>query len=69
MYVDRDSTTIAEIERACVPYDVYAQCGTCGWFGSVGEFAGHVRAKHPRPDVSESTGGEPCSSAGSTAAR
>ena len=52
MFIDRDSTCMAEILEACAPYDVYAQCGTCGWFGSVGEFAGHVRAKHPRLNVS-----------------
>ena len=48
MHIDRDSTTMAEVEKACAPYDEYAQCHQCGWFGSVGEFAGHVRARHPQ---------------------
>ena len=39
---------MAEVEKAYAPYDEYAQCHQCGWFGSVGEFAGHVRARHPQ---------------------
>ena len=52
MFIDRDSTCMAEILQACAPYEEYAQCGTCGWLGCVGDFAGHVQAKHPKPDAS-----------------
>ena len=52
MYIDRDSTTMAEVQQACAAYDEYAQCHACGWFGCVVDFAGHVRAKHPQPDAS-----------------
>ena len=48
VHIDRDSTTMAKVEKAYAPYDEYAQCHQCGWFGSVGEFAGHVRARHPQ---------------------
>ena len=48
MHIDRDSTTMAKVEKAYAPYDEYAQCHQCGWFGRVGEFAGHVRARHPQ---------------------
>ena len=48
MHIDLDSTTMAKVEKAYPPYDEYAQCHRCGWFGSVGEFAGQVRARHPQ---------------------
>ena len=52
MYVDRDSTTMAEVEKARAPYDEYAQWHARDWIGCVAEFARHVRAKRPQPDVS-----------------
>ena len=33
MYVDRDSTCMAEILEAFTPYEEYAQCGSSGWLG------------------------------------
>ena len=53
MRVDRDVTTMAETKRACIGYDEYAQCHACGWAGVVADFAGHVQAKHPQPDVAK----------------
>ena len=50
MYVDRASTIMAEVQRVYATYDEYVQCRTCGWCGSMADFAGHVRAKHPRKD-------------------
>ena len=52
-FIDRDIPSIAQVQQACDPYEEYAQCGTCGWLGCVADFAGHVQAKHPNPDVSK----------------
>ena len=49
MYVDWGVKNLAEAQKACAPYEEYAQCHACGWLGCVGDFAGHVRAKHPEP--------------------
>ena len=50
-YNDRDIPSMAQVQQACAAYEEYARCGTCGWLGCVGDFAGHVQTKHLQPDV------------------
>ena len=51
-YNDRVMPTLAQVQRASVPCDEYAQCGACGWTGCAADLQGHRQAKHSPSDVS-----------------
>ena len=48
MRISPDLANLAEVKRATLLYDSYAQCPACCWTGCAGDFHQHRHAKHPK---------------------